>query len=59
MTNAEAKKNAKYFMDNVGFDYILETFEGPNFLEYVVRYGGDTLTYRVYNYGDEFIITEG
>ena len=58
MTNAEVKKTAKFFMDNVGFDYILETFEGPDFLEYVVRYGGDTLTYRIYHYNGEFMVTE-
>ena len=32
-------------------DYILETYETPDFVEIVGKMGGDTITYRVYNNG--------
>ena len=38
----------KYFMDNCGFDYILEVREGKDFLEIVSSMGGDVTTNRVY-----------
>lgn len=32
-------------------DYILETYETPDFVEIVGKMGGDTITYRVYDNG--------
>lgn len=38
----------KFFAENNDFDYILESYYTPDFNEYVVKRGGDTVTYRVY-----------
>ena len=58
MTAQKRREAAKYFVDHAEFDYIVEQFEAPNFIEYVVRYGGDVLIYRVYEDGDDFMLTE-
>lgn len=48
-----------YLEENAGFDYVLEENEGRNFTEFVVKYGGDVFTYRVYgNNPKDFMITE-
>lgn len=58
MTAQKRREAARYFVDNADFDYIIEQFEAPNFIEYVVRYCGDALVYRVYEDGDDFMLTE-
>ena len=39
---------------NDGVDYILETYETPDFVECVCKMGGDTVVLRVFNDGRIF-----
>lgn len=42
------EKRLMFLDDNAGFDYVLESHNAGRFTEFVVRHGGDVLTYRVY-----------
>ena len=41
------------------YDYEIRHYNGPDFVEFVVSRGGDVITYRVRDYGNNnFVITE-
>ncbi len=42
-------------LDLTGFDYIIETYYGADFVEVVGKMGGDVITKRIYDNG---MITE-
>lgn len=42
----------KYFHEEVGCDYILEVYEGKDFIEIVSKTGGDVTTTRIYGERD-------
>lgn len=59
MTAQKRREAAKYFVDHAKFDCVVERLILPGFVEYVVRYGGDVLIYRVYEDGDDFVLAGG
>ena len=54
--NGDAKKRIKKAQDIAleDMDYILDVFHAPDFVEFVGRMGGDTVTYRVYDDGSVY-----
>ena len=51
MNDAKRTRELASEFINERFDYILCTYEGPNFIEVVGSIGGDTVTYRIYDNG--------
>ena len=48
-----------FFENHVDYDYEIRHYNGPDFVEFVVSRGGDVVTYRVHDYGNNnFVITE-
>lgn len=48
-TKAPVNQTRQQFLDQeIGYDYIVETYEGGEFTQFVVSTGGDINTYRVY-----------
>lgn len=41
----------KILDEEIGYDYIIEAHETPDFYEFIVSMGGDILRFRVYNDG--------
>ena len=56
--NARVKRLYNYILDNTGIDYILEAYETPDFVEFICKMGGDTITYRAYDKGGEITLYE-
>ena len=44
-------KAEKLLYEEVGYDYIMEAHQAPDFYEFIVSIGGDVLKYRVYKDG--------
>ena len=44
-------KAEKLLYEEIGYDYIIEAHETPDFYEFIVSMGGDILRFRVYNNG--------
>ena len=44
-------KAEKLLYEEVGYDYIIEAHNTPDFCEFIVSIGGDVLKFRVYNDG--------
>lgn len=52
-------KRFKFFNSHVDFDYVIEINIMLDFIDCVVSRGGDVITYRVRDYGNNnFVITE-
>ena len=47
------EKRYAHLEKEVGFDYILETREAPDFTEFVTSTGGDVDRYRVYGTSED------
>lgn len=37
--------------DEIGYDYIIEAHQSPDFYDFIVSIGGDAIKYRVYKDG--------
>lgn len=56
MSNVNKQRRA-YMLENLGFDYILDEYNAPNFYEMVISIGGDVCRYRCYGESkDDFSI---
>ena len=52
-------KRFRFFNSHVNFDYVIEINIMLDFIDCVVSRGGDVITYRVRDYGNNnFVITE-
>lgn len=47
-----------HFKEHAGYDKIIGKHADNQFTEYVVKYGGDVLVYRVYGKNGDYILTQ-
>lgn len=52
-----SKSKLEYLLENIWYDYILDTYEDNRLAEVVVNQGGDVVRYRCAEYGGELMIT--
>lgn len=57
-SNSRKEKLYNYILNNTGIDYILEAYETPDFIEFICKMGGDTITYRAYDKDGEITLYE-